>query len=103
MVGSGTWTLGSIWSSSSRADRRILRNRPLKRFDIVVSAAASNANPGLDADDIVWLLDNSHGEIVVVRPGPDDRSSEPTPSQRRASPGIAAEAQRRLPRPWPES
>jgi hypothetical protein len=59
MVGSGTWTLGSISSSSSRADRRILRNRRLKRFDIVASAAASNANPGLDADDIVWLLDNS--------------------------------------------
>jgi hypothetical protein len=50
-----------------------------ERFDTVVAAAASNGTPGFDADDIAWLLDNSHGEIVVLRPGPDDRSSDLLP------------------------
>lgn len=45
-----------------------------ERFDTIVAAAASNGNPGFDADDIAWLLDNAHGEIVVLRPGAEDRS-----------------------------
>jgi hypothetical protein len=47
-----------------------------ERFDTIVAAAASNGNPGFDADDIAWLLDNAQGEIVVMRPGADDRSSD---------------------------
>lgn len=47
-----------------------------ERFDTIVAAAASNANSGFDADDIAWLLDNAQGEIVVLRPGADDRSSD---------------------------
>jgi hypothetical protein len=47
-----------------------------ERFDTIVAAAASNGNPGFDADDIAWLLDNAQGEIVVLRPGADDRSSD---------------------------
>jgi hypothetical protein len=51
-----------------------------ERFDTIVAAAASNGNPGFDPDDIAWLLNNAHGEIVVLRPGPDDRSSDIIPS-----------------------
>ena len=28
--------------------------------------------PGFDAADIAWLLDNAHGEIIVLRPSADD-------------------------------
>jgi hypothetical protein len=47
-----------------------------ERFDTIVAAAASNGNPGFDASDIAWLLDNAQAEIVVLRPGPEDRSSD---------------------------
>lgn len=57
-----------------------------ERFDTIVAAAASNGNPGFDADDIAWLLDNSHGEIVVLRPGPGDRSSDRLPPDGGAQP-----------------
>ena len=35
-------------------------------------AAASNGRPGFDAADIAWLLDDAHGEIIVLRPSADD-------------------------------
>jgi hypothetical protein len=44
-----------------------------ERFDRIVIAAASEGNPGFDADDIAWLLDNAEGEIVVLRPSSDDQ------------------------------
>ena len=42
-----------------------------ERFDRIVIAAASNGRPGFDAADIAWLLDNGHGEIIVLRPSAD--------------------------------
>jgi hypothetical protein len=39
-----------------------------ERFDRIVIAAASNGSPGFDAADIAWLLENAHGEIIVLRP-----------------------------------
>jgi hypothetical protein len=51
-----------------------------ERFDRIVIAAASQGSPGFDADDVAWLLDNAHGEIVVLRPSAD----APKPPQRTA-------------------
>ena len=51
-----------------------------ERFDTIVVAAASNGSPGFEADDIAWLLENAQGEIVVLRPGADDRPIEVLPS-----------------------
>jgi hypothetical protein len=54
----------------------------LERFDRIVIAAACEGNPGFDADDIAWLLDNAEGEIVVLRPSSDDQLGPPlVPSQ----------------------
>lgn len=43
-----------------------------ERFDQIVIAAASNGSAGFGADDVAWLLDNAGGEIIVLRPSPDD-------------------------------
>jgi hypothetical protein len=40
---------------------------------IVVAAAAHRGQLGFGADDVAWLLDNAPGDIVVLRPGYDDR------------------------------
>jgi hypothetical protein len=40
---------------------------------IVVAAAAHGGELGFGADDVAWLLDNAPGDIVVLRPGSDDR------------------------------
>jgi hypothetical protein len=48
-----------------------------ERFDRIVIAAACEGNPGFDADDIAWLLDNADGEIVVLRPSADDQLGPP--------------------------
>lgn len=59
-----------------------------ERFDRVVIAAASMGSDGFDADDVAWLLDNAPGEIVVLRPGADDREPPPPrirPPETRAS------------------
>jgi hypothetical protein len=42
-----------------------------ERFDRIVIAAASNGSPGFDAADVAWLLENAHGEIIVLRPSAD--------------------------------
>lgn len=44
-----------------------------ERFDQIVIAAASKGNPGFDADDIAWLIDNAQGEIIVLRPSAEDQ------------------------------
>jgi hypothetical protein len=44
-----------------------------ERFDRIVMAAASKGSDGFDADDVAWLLDNAHGEIVVLRPSSEDQ------------------------------
>ena len=62
----------------SRIDRGRNRRHALRqtiaqeRFDRIVIAAASNGSPGFDAADIAWLLDNAHGEIIVLRPSADE-------------------------------
>ncbi len=53
-----------------RSPRHALRQLAShERFDrIVVAAGNGHGGPGLDADDIAWLLDELPGEIVVLRP-----------------------------------
>ncbi len=48
-----------------------------ERFDRIVIAAAANGQPGFDADDIAWLLENAPGEIVVLRPNQGEEIGEP--------------------------
>jgi hypothetical protein len=64
-----------------RNPRHALRQAILhERFDTIVVAAASNGSSGFEAEDIAWLLDNAPGEIVVLRPGADDRPIDVLPS-----------------------
>jgi hypothetical protein len=53
-----------------------------ERFDRIVIAAASQGSPGFDPDDVAWLLDNAHGEIIVLRPGADDPGTAQPPARR---------------------
>jgi hypothetical protein len=54
-----------------------------ERFDrVVVAAAARDGAPGFGADDVAWLLDNVPGDIVVLRPGSDDRLVPARPARR---------------------
>ena len=88
----------------SRIDRGRNRRHALRqaiaqeRFDRIVIAAASEGEPGFDADDIAWLLDHAEGEIVILRPSSDDllgstlvrsldgrRKAAPRPSRRRGA------------------
>lgn len=48
-----------------------------ERFDRVVLAASPPGRGGLNADDIAWVLANTPGEIVVLRPGTDDHRFAP--------------------------
>ncbi len=64
-------------------DARIERGRTIRhalrrtiaqeRFDRIVIAAAAQGAHGFGPDDVAWLLENAEGEIVVLRPGKDDR------------------------------
>jgi nucleotide-binding universal stress UspA family protein len=68
-------------SNGVPVDSRIERGRSARhalrqlasheQFDrIVVAAGNRHGGPGLDAEDIAWLLDELPGEIVVLRPSP---------------------------------
>ncbi|MDQ6744897.1 MAG: universal stress protein [Actinomycetota bacterium] len=80
-------------ASGIAVDARIERGRTYRhalrqtigheRFDRIVVAAASQGSPGFNADDVAWLLDNSPGEIVVLRPDRDEPLGLPEPKVRR--------------------
>jgi hypothetical protein len=61
-----------------------------ERFDRIVMAAASKGSDGFDADDVAWLLDNAHGEIVVLRPSSEDQGPFIKPAPARRPPRRAA-------------
>jgi nucleotide-binding universal stress UspA family protein len=65
-----------------------------ERFDRIVIAAAANGQPGFDADDIAWLLENAPGEIVVLRPNQGEQIGPPPPRRR-----TGVRARRMLARP----
>ena len=64
-------------------DSRIVRGRNRRHalrqaiaeesFDRIVIAASAHGNHGFDPDDVAWLLANAPGEIVVLRPGAEDK------------------------------
>ncbi len=51
-----------------RSYRHALRQTIVhERFDRLVIAATPHGSPGLDSDDVAWLLDKAPGEILVLR------------------------------------
>jgi nucleotide-binding universal stress UspA family protein len=46
-----------------------------ERFDRVVIPATPEAGAGFSGEDLVWLLDKAPAEVLILRPGPEDRSS----------------------------
>jgi hypothetical protein len=44
-----------------------------ERFERIVIAAATEGGSGFGPDDVAWLLAHAPGEIVVLRPGAEDR------------------------------
>ncbi len=44
-----------------------------EHFERIVMTAASDGGPGFGPDDVAWLLATAPGEIVVLRPGPEDQ------------------------------
>lgn len=45
-----------------------------ERFDRVVVAATADPGAGFSGDDLVWLLEKAPAEVLILRPGPKDRS-----------------------------
>jgi nucleotide-binding universal stress UspA family protein len=63
---------------------RLLKSESFDR--VVVSATATGAS-GLSGDDLVWLLEKAPAEVLILRPGPEDRrvlsvNGRPRPSER---------------------
>jgi hypothetical protein len=54
--------------------RRLMAEVPATR--IVVAASSGNRHDGFGVDDISWLLRNARGEVLVVRPDPEDGELE---------------------------
>lgn len=44
-----------------------------EHFDRVVVPASATGTQGLSGDDLVWLLERAPAEVMILRPGPDDR------------------------------
>jgi nucleotide-binding universal stress UspA family protein len=42
-------------------------------FDRVVVPATAEAGAELSGDDLVWLLEKAPAEVLILRPGPEDR------------------------------
>lgn len=42
-------------------------------FDRVVVPATVDAGAGFSGDDLVWLLERAPAEVLILRPGPEDR------------------------------
>ena len=74
-------------------DARVDRGRTLRhaireaiaheRFDRFVVAAAGARSEGFQPDDVAWLLDHVPGEVVIIRPGDDDRIAVRRPARAR--------------------
>jgi nucleotide-binding universal stress UspA family protein len=44
-----------------------------ERFDRVVVPATAQAGAGFSGDDLVWLLEKAPAEVLILRPGPEDK------------------------------
>jgi nucleotide-binding universal stress UspA family protein len=45
-----------------------------ERFDRVVAPATAETGAGFSGDDLVWLLEKAPAEVLILRPGPEDRN-----------------------------
>jgi hypothetical protein len=63
-----------------------------ERYDRMVVAAAVHGAHGFGPDDVAWLLAHAPGEILVLRPGAEDRlvPAAPLPRRRRSVNGRRA-------------
>jgi nucleotide-binding universal stress UspA family protein len=65
-------------------------------FDRVVVPAHANGGEGLSGDDLVWLLRKAPAEVLILRPGPEDRrvvnAPPPSPSAGRRRPPASPRA-----------
>ncbi|HVO52952.1 MAG TPA: universal stress protein [Solirubrobacterales bacterium] len=70
-------------SQDVAVDARIERGRSYRHalarllgeetFDRVVVSATATGSAGLSGDDLVWLLEKAPAEVMILRPGPEDR------------------------------
>jgi nucleotide-binding universal stress UspA family protein len=67
------------------------RTMAAERFERIVMAAASDGGPGFGPDDVAWLLAHAPGEIVVLRPDPEDQLLPSPPRPRRRALNASAE------------
>lgn len=44
-----------------------------EEFDRVVVPATATGQAGFSGDDLVWLLERAPAEVLILRPGPEDR------------------------------
>jgi nucleotide-binding universal stress UspA family protein len=66
-----------------RTYRHALRRTiAIERYERIVMAAATDGGPGFGPDDVAWLLATAPGEIVVLRPGAEDRLVPSPPRSR---------------------
>ena len=56
--------------SYRHALRRLLAH---EKFDRIVVPATSAGRTGLGSEDLVWLLEKAPAEVLILRPGPEDR------------------------------
>lgn len=66
-----------------RVDARIERGRSYRHalarlleqesFDRVIVPATGSTAGGVTGDDLVWLLEKAPAEVLILRPGPEDR------------------------------
>lgn len=70
---------GQEVSVDSRIERGRSYRHALERlldresFDRVVVPATAQAGAGFSGDDLVWLLEKAPAEVLILRPGPEDR------------------------------
>jgi hypothetical protein len=63
-----------------------------ERYDRIVIAVTASTGAGFTADDAAWVLDNAAGEIIVLRPGADERLWNGGPAKgRRTRPARTSE------------
>jgi nucleotide-binding universal stress UspA family protein len=60
-------------------------------FDRVVVSAGATGTHGLSGDDLVWLLEKAPAEVMILRPGPEDRRMV-VPADQRSTNGSAVPA-----------
>jgi nucleotide-binding universal stress UspA family protein len=79
-------------SQSVPVDARIERGRTYRHalerllegedFDRVVASATSTGTAGFSGADLVWLLERAPAEVLILRPGPEDRRVVSAPAGR---------------------